>query len=87
VGFGGWPTALPDDQIETLRVGLAERLCAEPHPFLTVGHRVRLRRGPLQGAEGILVRKKSIFRVVLSLNLIMRSVAVEVDAADIEPLS
>lgn len=87
VGFGGWPTALPDDQIEILRAGLTERLCAEPHPFLTAGHRVRVRRGPLQGAEGILVRKKGIFRMVLSLNLIMRSVAVEVDAADVEPLS
>lgn len=86
VGFGGWPTALPDDQLEALRAGLVERLRAEPHPFLTVGHRVRVRRGPLQGAEGILVRQKSIFRMVLSLELIMRSVAVEIDAADVEPL-
>jgi transcription antitermination factor NusG len=86
VGFGGCPVALPDGQVEALRAGLVERLRAEPHPFLTVGHRVRVIRGPLQGAEGILVRKKNIFRMVLSLELIMRSVAVELDAADVAPL-
>jgi transcription antitermination factor NusG len=86
VGFGGLPTAMPDDQVEILRNGLAEQLQAEPHPFLTVGRRVRVRHGPLQGAEGILLRKKGTFRMVLSLELIMRSVAVEVDAADVEPL-
>jgi transcription termination/antitermination protein NusG len=86
VGFGGWPTGLPDEQVEALRAGLSGSLRAEPHPFLTVGRRVRVRRGPLQGAEGILVRKKNIFRMVLSLELIMRSVSIEVDAADVEPL-
>jgi transcription antitermination factor NusG len=86
VGFNGLPTALPDEEVEVLRSGLSQRLRAEPHPFLTVGRRVRVRRGPLQGAEGILVRKKNIFRMVLSLELIRRSVAVEVDAADVAPL-
>jgi transcription antitermination factor NusG len=86
VGFGGSPAALPDEQIEALRAGLDGQLLAEPHPYLMVGRRVRIVRGPLCGAEGILVRKKSVFRVVLSLELIMHSVAVEVDAADVEPL-
>lgn len=86
VGFGGLPVALPDDQVDALRTGLKGQLHAEPHPYLLVGRRVRIVRGPLQGAEGILVRKKGVFRFVLSLELIARSVAVEVDATDVELL-
>lgn len=86
VGFNGLPTALPDNEMERLRNGLTRQLRAEPHPYLTVGRRVRVRRGPLRGAQGVLIRKKGFFRVVLSLDLILRSVAVEVDAADLEPL-
>jgi len=85
VSFGGHPARLDADQMETLRKGLKE-LRAEPHPYLTVGRRVRIRSGPLQGTEGILLRKKNILRMVLSLELIMCSVAAEVDAADVEPL-
>jgi transcription antitermination factor NusG len=59
----------------------------EPHPYLTVGERVRIRAGVMTGVEGVLVRKKNALRVVLSLDAIMRSVALEVDADDIEPVS
>lgn len=86
VGFGGQPVALPDEQLEALRTGLNGQLRAEPHPYLTIGRRIRIVRGAFQGAEGTLVRKKGVFRVVLSLELIMRSIAVEVDAADVEPM-
>ena len=86
VGFGGLPSALPDDQIEILRSGVADRLHVEPHPFLAVGRRVRIVRGPLAGLEGILRRKKNGLRFVLSVELIQRSVAVDVDAADVQPL-
>ena len=77
-----WP--LPDLEIEALRFGLLERKI-EPHPYLTVGERVRIVAGVMTGVEGVLVRKKSEFRVVLSLDSIMQSVAVEVDAVDVEP--
>ena len=86
VSFGGIPAALPDTQVEALRVGLNGWLCAQPHPYLSVGRRVRVVRGPFQGSEGILVRKKSGFRVVISLELIMRSVAFEVDLVDVESI-
>lgn len=86
VGFGGLPAALPDQQVEILRAGLAERLRAEPHPFLTVGRRVRIVRGPLRGLEGILLRKKGNFRFVLSVELIQCSVSVDVEATDVQPL-
>jgi transcription antitermination factor NusG len=87
VGFNGLPTALPDCEMEALQVGLSERARLEPHPFLTVGRRVRVTAGPFAGLEGILKRRKSGLRVVVSLALIQQSVAVEVDAADITPLS
>jgi transcription antitermination factor NusG len=82
VAFGGLPTALPDDQMDTLRAGLSG-VRAQPHPFLTIGRRVRIRRGPLAGMQGILLRRRGSFRVVLSIDLIMRSLVVDADAADI----
>jgi transcription antitermination factor NusG len=84
VGFNGHPAALPDGEIEALRTSVAMQLRAEPHPYLTVGRRVRIKSGPLAGVEGILIRKKNAFRVVLSLDFILRSAAVEVDVSDIE---
>ncbi len=86
VGFGGLPTALPDAEMEIMRSGLSQNLRAEPHPFLTVGRRVRITCGPFAGLEGVLKRKKSDVRVVVSLELIQRSVAVNVETADVSPL-
>ena len=86
VGRGYEPTPLPDFEIESLRSGLHLRKF-EPHPSLEVGTRVRIRVGPLEGMEGFLVRKKNNLRVVLTVPLIDKSVAVEVDAGDIEPAS
>jgi transcription antitermination factor NusG len=78
-----WP--LPDLEIDALRSGLLERKI-EPHPYLVVGERVRIMAGVMAGVDGVLVRKKNDLRVVLSLDTIMRSVAVEVNANDIEPV-
>ena len=86
VGFGGVPAALPAEEIEALRSSLAHGVRAEPHPFLTKGRRVRVRAGPLTGVEGILTRRKNRARFVLSVEPIQRSVAVEVEIADLEPL-
>jgi transcription antitermination factor NusG len=84
VGFNGLPTALPDTEMEIMRSGLCDRLRAEPHPFLTEGRRVRVRSGPLAGMWGILLRRKGKARFVISVELIMRSMAVEMDEADLE---
>jgi transcription antitermination factor NusG len=84
VGSSREPWPLPDFEIEALRLGIHERK-VEPHPYLTVGERVRIKAGVMTGVEGIWVRKKADFRVVVTLDTIMRSVAVEVDADDIEP--
>jgi transcription termination/antitermination protein NusG len=85
VGFNGRPTALPDTEMEIMRSGLSQRLRAEPHPFLAIGRRVRITGGPFAGLDGVLKRVKSNLRVVVSLELIQRSVAVDVDAADVRP--
>jgi transcription antitermination factor NusG len=87
VSFQGRPAALPDAEIEVLRSGLSGDLRSEPHPYLAVGRKVRVRSGAVAGMEGILVRRKQRFRVVLSINLIQRSVDIKVDEADIEPLT
>jgi transcription antitermination factor NusG len=85
VSFNGQPAVLPEAEIEGLRQRLARGGSLEPHPYLCVGRRVRVCGGPMQGLEGIIVRKKDRCRVVFSLDLIMRSVSVEVDENDLEP--
>jgi transcription antitermination factor NusG len=85
VGFGGQPTPLPDHEIDALRQGLAHNLLMEPHPYLKVGQRVRVKSGPLAGLEGLLLRKKKHSRFIITLDLIMRSVSVEINFADLEP--
>ena len=86
VGRGYEPTPLPDFEVEALRSGLHLRNF-EPHPYLVVGERVRIKKGPLEGMEGFLLRKKNNLRVVLTVASIKQSVAVEVDAGDVEPIS
>jgi transcription antitermination factor NusG len=81
----GKMTPLPETEVEALRTGLHLRH-AEPHPHLTVGERARIRSGALAGLEGIVVLKKNRLRVVLTMNLIMQSIAVEVDGEDLEPV-
>jgi transcription antitermination factor NusG len=86
VSFGRGPAAVPEEDIATIRLCLEKKWRMEPHPFLKTGQRVRVVRGALEGAEGILVRKKGLFRLVLSVGMIMRSVAVEIDSSDVEPI-
>jgi transcription antitermination factor NusG len=85
VGFDQTPMPVPDEEIETLRSVLKNRLSAEPHPYLKTGRRVRVVRGALEGMQGILVRKKGRFRLLLSIDLIQRSAMIEVDAHDVTP--
>jgi transcription antitermination factor NusG len=83
VSKGNRPAALPNAEIERLRSGLRSRKY-EPCPYLTAGTRVRIAAGPLAGTEGIVLRQKSGLRFVLTVNLIMQSVAIEVDGDELE---
>jgi transcription antitermination factor NusG len=86
VGFNGKPVPLDDEEVESLRRALSVGVKATPHPYLTTGRRVRIVAGALSGCEGILVRRKGAVRVVLAIDLIERSVLVDVDAASLEPV-
>lgn len=85
VGSRSTPVPLPDSEIACLRQSL-EAGWIEPHPYLRVGMQVRIVRGPLAGIEGLLVRQKSVMKVVLSIDLIGKSIAVEVSRAELEPV-
>jgi len=85
VGAGGHPSPLSDSEIASLKSGLL-KCAAEPYPYFTTGDRIRVRNGAFAGLEGILLRRKKDFRVVLSVNVIARSIAVELDLCDLEPL-
>jgi len=87
VNFGGAAIPVPAADIESLRAGLIGGLRLEPHPYLKLGRRARVRSGPLQGMIGILLRKKSLERFVVSLDMIQRSISVEIDAAQLEPIT
>jgi transcription antitermination factor NusG len=84
IGRGNEPTPLPDFEIDLLRSGLHLR-SFEPYPHLAIGAKARIKAGALAGMEGIVLRKKNSFRVVLTVDLIMQSFAVEVDASELEP--
>jgi transcription antitermination factor NusG len=84
VGFGGVAAALPDQEIEALKKGLSSGVLAEPHPYLTVGRKVLVKNGPLAGLQGFLAKRKNRVRLVVSVELIQRAVAVELDEADLE---
>ncbi len=86
VGTLGVPTPLPLQDIERLRNALRSGVVAQPFPYLTAGTRVEIRSGPMQGLVGILRRRCGQFRVVISVDLIMQSIAVEVDACDVAPI-
>lgn len=84
VGTRGSPTALHDAEIESLRAGLVCRQ-AHPFPYAKVGNRVRIRSGPLAGLEGTVVRLYGDLNVVLTIEMIQKSVAVHVEADELEP--
>jgi transcription antitermination factor NusG len=79
VGFGNRPAPLDDGEIRAVRTLVASGLPAGPWPFLRVGERVRVEAGPLCGVEGILTQVKDAWRVVVSIELLQRSIAAEVD--------
>jgi transcription antitermination factor NusG len=84
VGWGGRPASIPRAELDRVLRMVQGPLACEPHVFLRDGERIRMREGPLKGIEGILVRKKNVHRLVISLAILGRSAAVEVDLSSIE---
>jgi len=87
VGYGKLPTPVSDAEIAALRRVIASGAAAEPHDYLSVGQRVRVREGSLAGIEGLLLQVKNSCRIVLSVELLRRSVSVEIDRAGIAPIA
>lgn len=86
VGFGKSPTPIPDQEIESIRTIVRSGLLMKPWPFLKVGERVLIERGPLAGVEGILQDVKGKFRLIVSISLLHRSASAEVDRTWVRPI-
>jgi transcription antitermination factor NusG len=86
VGFGKIPAPVSCEEIESLRRVVASGAEATPWPYLSVGQKVQVREGALAGLEGILLQVKNSYRIVLSVELLRRSVAVELDRASVVPV-
>jgi len=79
VEFGGRPAAVAEDEIAVLKRVIEARIARQPWPDLPVGGKVRIAAGPLQGIEGVVVTHKNTSRLIVSVGLLQRSVAVELD--------
>jgi len=84
VGWGGNPAIVPQSQLDAVRQIIESCLIVETHPYLQAGDRVRVKAGPLMGLEGILTRKKGMARLVVSMEMLGRSAAVEIDVLNVE---
>jgi transcription antitermination factor NusG len=87
VSSGGQPAAIPDYEIEAIRRAVESGARVEAHPYLKCGNWVRVKCGPLAGIEGILVRKKNISRLVLNVEILGTSAAIEVAAFQVEAVN
>lgn len=85
VGATGRGTPVPSEQIDNLQAIVAQRIPMTPHEFLRVGERVRIRGGALEGIQGILSKIKDDGSLVLSVELIQRSVAIRIEGFEVEP--
>ncbi|HET6144323.1 MAG TPA: UpxY family transcription antiterminator [Candidatus Acidoferrales bacterium] len=84
VRFGGRPAIVSQSQISAVRKLLDGHYVVEPHPYLTAGDRVRIKTGPLAGVAGILTRKKNRAQLVISMEMLGRSAAVEIELSNVE---
>jgi transcription termination/antitermination protein NusG len=82
----GEPEAVPDEQIVSLRRLVESKENLDPYPYLKEGNRVRIKSGPLAGVEGILVERKGMHNLVLSVDILRQGVSIQVDAYSVEAL-
>jgi transcription termination/antitermination protein NusG len=86
VGTPGVGTAIPDEQIDAVRILVASRIPCCPHPFLKAGQRVRIRGGALEGLEGVFLSRQGERRLIISVEAMQRSLAIQVEGYDVEPI-
>jgi len=85
VGYSRQPIPVEETEIEAIQALVASGIPSQPSPYLEVGEKVRIESGPLRGREGVLVEFKGTHRLILSVTLLQRSVAVEIEAALVKP--
>jgi transcription antitermination factor NusG len=85
VGADRMGTPIPDEQINAVRALVSEQLPYSYHPYLKTGQRVRIRSGALDGVEGILVSRKGDRKLIISVDAMQRSLAIQIDGYDMEP--
>jgi transcription antitermination factor NusG len=81
---GARPALISESEIAAIRKVVAGPYPIAPHPFLLCGERVRIKRGALEGIEGVLLRQKNQCRLVISVDMLAQAVAVEIDASEVE---
>lgn len=89
VGIAGnrdQPVAVEECELAAVRRMVESQTAVEPWPFLRIGQRVRVNRGPLAGMEGILLKVRSSYKLAISVTLLGRSVAAEIDSAYVSPV-
>jgi transcription antitermination factor NusG len=86
VAWSRRPAIVPQTQLDAVRQIIGSRLTVEPHPYLQCGDRVRVKNGPLIGLEGILTRQKGLARLVVTMEILGRSTAVEIDVWNVEQI-
>jgi len=86
LGVNGTPVPVPEEQIDAIRRLLDSGLKYDPYSYLTEGREVVVIRGPLEGVRGKILKRRGNYRLVLSVDLILRSVSVEIDIEDVEPV-
>lgn len=86
VSNAGQPATIPAREMNAILAAVESGASIEPHPFLSCGDWVRVTYGPLVGVEGILVRKKSLYRLVVSVQMLGKAAAVEIDSSWVERL-
>lgn len=86
VGFNSGPAPVSEKELETVRRFIQEKISVDPYPYLGNGDRVYVRSGPLKGVEGFILRKDRHTRLVISLDLLFQSIAVEIDEALVEKI-
>lgn len=81
---GGQPESIPDEQIISLKLAVESKIDIDPYPYLQEGQRVRIRRGPLAGVEGILIEKAGVHKIILSVDILCQSTSISIQASEVE---
>jgi transcription antitermination factor NusG len=83
-GAPGLGTPIPDEQIDNLQAIVAQRIPMAPHEFIRIGEKVRIRGGALDGIEGVLVALRNDKSLIVSVDLIQKSIAIRIQGFEVD---